>query len=135
MKIFELLQKDVPTSVHRATATAFITKAVIGGRTIEFRAELQDDGAWGIVFAERQAHHDWPREGKPTFKKTGSGSALDVGAMVLSSLKEFVQRYAPETMEFSASNDTRASIYARAMAKHFPEYKVKVDGKIHRYSK
>jgi hypothetical protein len=130
MKIFELLDTKVQYEVVRHTATSFWTRAEIGGREIEFRAVKNDEGdGWEIMFAERTPKHLY-RNGKPighnlSYAATGKGSALSVGTMVVDSLREFIDTYKPQSIDFTAekSEPAREKIYARAMSKFFPEYK------------
>lgn len=130
MKIFELLDTKVPYEVVRHSANSFWTRAEIGGREIEFRA-VKNDGydGWEIMFAERTPKHLY-RNGKPighnlSYGQTGKGSALAVGTMVVDSLKEFIDTYKPQSIDFTTdkSEPAREKIYSRAMAKFFPAFK------------
>lgn len=127
MKIFELLDTKVQYEVVRHSANSFWTRAEIGGREIEFRA-VKNDGydGWEIMFAERIPAS--VAKGAPhnmTYAATGKGHALAVGAMIVDSLKEFINTYKPQSIDFTAekSEPAREKIYSRAMAKFFPEFK------------
>lgn len=108
MILLELFDKTPDYEVTRETSGQFKTEAVINGRKIVFRAELDrgDVGEfWDISFEEVTD--------RATYKATGSGKAFDVLAMVTASLTEFRDRYHPEIVFFSADSGTRASIYRR----------------------
>jgi hypothetical protein len=130
MKIFELLDTKVPYEVVLHTANSFWARSEIGGREIEFRAVKNDEGdGWEIMFAERTPSRT-TKDGvhmRPTlsYAATGKGHALTVGTMVVDSLKEFIARYKPQSIDFTAekSEPAREKIYARAMSKFFPEFK------------
>lgn len=117
------LFKTAPTyTVDKEFADIFLAKSTIGQRDICFKAirlidTSESHDAWELLFYEQTEH------GRHTFKATGSGQAFEVGAFVVAVLKEFVQRYHPNELLFSASGGTRSSIYRKAIVKALPKYK------------
>ena len=116
MKLNEILNKKVDYEVVKATSTLFQTRAEINGRTINFGAVAgygDMDDTWEIQFAEKV------EGGKPTYKKTGSGKELEVFSFIKDSITEFVSRYHPEKMDFTADkeghDDNRADTYERLL--------------------
>ncbi len=132
MKIFELLDSKVNFETIRNTEKSFWSLAKIGNREIEFRASKEygadDTELWDILFLER-IPNGTTKDGKPsyenTFSLTGSGNPLEVGSMIISSLKEFDAQYHPMHIQFSAdkSEGSRAKIYRRFMVKALPNFK------------
>jgi hypothetical protein len=124
MKLNELMNSKIDYEVIKAHGGVFHTRAEIGGRIIDFSAIEEMDGEWEIAFGEKNGN------GKTSYGLTGSGAAPEVLAMVKDSLLEFVERYQPEKMYFTADKDddknTRARVYER-MIKRFniPSYKYK----------
>ena len=122
MKLNELMNTKVDYEVVKARGGVFHTQAEIGGRTIDFAAIEEMDGEWEISFGEKNGN------GKTSYGLTGSGAAPEVLAMVKNSMLEFVERYQPEKMYFTADKendkDNRARVYER-MIKRFniPSYK------------
>lgn len=124
MLLQELLDSKVKYTVTKETAKIFTTQAEIGGRVIHFEALNDGEQGWVIDFAEvvtkndRTGHH---------FGRTGSGSELQVFSMIVDSLKEFVARYHPTLVTFTADkdgeSDTRAKLYRRLADKYFKGWK------------
>lgn len=112
--ISEALDSKVDYKVMRATARMFRTRATIGSRDVVFTADTQGSGLWEVDFKEIN-------DTDSTFQATGSGEELKVFAMVDASLKEFVARYAPEKIMFSAKEEnaknTREKVYTRLMTR------------------
>lgn len=120
MRVFELLGEAFNTNAlykpKEVSADTFETEAEIGGRTIRFAAsKITNNGKWEVEFYERNKH------GGTTFGASGSGSATKVFSMVLSSLKEFIEVYAPTSFELTAEGDSRASLYRKIATRHCPE--------------
>jgi hypothetical protein len=122
MKLDELLDRKVAYEVLRDKPDLFVTKATIGERDIVFSAEqfAGDDGLyWGVAFEEH-------RDGDHTYAATGSGDEFKVTSMVAASMKEFLQRYSPERVTFSAEktgpDDPRVAIYRRLADKLLRDY-------------
>jgi hypothetical protein len=115
MLLSEVLNSDVPYKVEKSSRTHFGTSATIGGREVVFSASVDDDWTWDISFGEVQGN-------KKTFAATGSGSELKVGAFVKHSLEEFIGRYTPLTIQFSADTDTRAKMYQRMATRILKDY-------------
>lgn len=114
MKLNEILNKKVDYEVINAKSVFFQTRATIGDRIINFGAVDNDDGSWDIQFAEKT------KEGRTTYKKTGSGNELEVFSFVKDSLLDFISRYQPEKMCFTADKDSeekdnRANTYERLL--------------------
>lgn len=115
MKVGELLEAlntSVDYKIVRAAPRFFRTRATIGNRDIVFTADTQGSDLWEVDFKEVS-------DTDSTFQATGSGNELQVFAMVETSLKEFVARYAPDKIMFSAkeenSKNTREKVYTRLM--------------------
>jgi len=121
MKLNEIMNSKVDYEVVKARGGVFHTQAEIGGRIIDFAAIEEMDGEWEISFGEKKG-------AKTAYGLTGSGAAPEVLAMVKDSMLEFVERYQPEKMYFTADKegdkDNRARVYER-MIKRFniPSYK------------
>lgn len=114
-KLSEALTKRVEYNVTRATPELFTTEAKIGGRRVKFIAtKLSND--WDIEFSELDD------DDKETFAATGSGNAFEVLSFVFTSMREFVDRYKPAAMQFTADSPTRAAIYRKAMRSQFKDF-------------
>lgn len=122
MLIQELLNSKVAYDVIKDNATTFRTVAKIGDRLITFTAFKEDENEWDIAFYESEDIHS-----AVTYRKTGSGDELKVFSMVIASFKEFMDRYSPEIITFTADkdgeSDTRAKLYARMAAKYLKGWK------------
>ena len=127
MLIQELMDSKVQYDVIKDNASIFKTRAKIGDRFIEFSAtELGADGnggvEWDVAFYETK-----DRNSRLTFARTGSGDELKVFSMVIASFKEFMDRYHPTAISFSADkdgeSDTRAKLYARMASKYLKGWK------------
>lgn len=125
MKLNEILNKKIDYEVIHETSGMFKTSAIIGNRTIIFIAIEEEPGNWELSFGEKISN------GKTTYDKTGSGSELEVFSMVKSSIEEFIQRYSPPTMFFTADKDqvdtevnVRSAVYDRLIKRfNIPGYK------------
>lgn len=112
MLLTEIFSKDVPYEIVRAKPHNFVTRAIIGGRQVNFMADHFDEGRddpWTIMFSEVNA-------GVPTYGKTGKGHEFEVFSFVANSLKEFLQRYHPTNISLSADKrdgQGRLRIYKR----------------------
>jgi hypothetical protein len=119
MKLDELLNSKVPYDVVKEGAGLFKTQAKIGERFITFSASLAEDeeNAWDVAFYESKDF--WTPY---TAARTGSGDELKVFSMVIASFKEFLDRYHPEVISFTADkegdSDVRAKLYSRMAAKY-----------------
>jgi hypothetical protein len=115
MKLDEILNKKIDYEVVRSSGSVFHTQAEINGRTINFGAVEEGNGEWELEFNEK-------KNGRNTYVATGSGGELEVFSMVKASIEEFVQRYHPRVMFFTADKEdgktTRADLYDR-LAKRF----------------
>jgi hypothetical protein len=113
----ESLDSDIQSTVS-AHASEFRTRATIGNRNVDFEAlKYSSANKWEIAFTES-------RPGRKYVSKTGSGSELQVFSFVIASIKEFIARYAPESVEFSSHKDdgNRTSLYNRIINR------IKIDG-------
>lgn len=115
-KLEELLTKRIPYEVTYETPKYFSTEAKIGKRKVKFTAS-KFMNSWDVEFSEVDS------DDHRTYAATGSGAAFDVGAFVISSMQEFIDRHQPNEIEFSADSPTRKAIYRRAMKTHFKNYK------------
>lgn len=103
MLLNEILNKKIEYEVDEESEDAFMTSALIGGRMIEFYADKFDDGKWTLSFGEAKG-------GKVTTELTGSGSELEVFSMVKDSIVEFVKKYKPTIMSFTAAKNDKSDI-------------------------
>ncbi len=117
MFIAELLNSRVAYDVIKDTATRFQTIAKIGDRFITFTAFNDGDQGWDVSFYETKDHRS-----KMAYGMTGSGDELKVFSMVKASFGEFLERYAPQRITFTADkendDDTRANLYRRIAHKY-----------------
>jgi hypothetical protein len=117
MLIQELLNSKVDYEVTKQNASTFKTLAQIGDRWITFIATKEDEDVWDLAFYESE---NW--NAPLTSAKTGSGDELKVFSMVMASIKEFLDRYSPNTVIFTADKDdgseTRAKLYGRIASKY-----------------
>jgi hypothetical protein len=115
MLLQEILNSKIKYTVVKETANTFVTQAEIGGRLIRFTADEMYE-RWNVEFAEVTTRH------KHNWGRTGSGSELQVFSMVVDSMKEFMSRYHPTVICFSASkddgSDARVSLYRRLASKY-----------------
>lgn len=122
MKLNELMDSKVPYDVIKDNATKFQTVAKIGDRFITFTAFNDGDQGWDVAFYESKDHHS-----PQTYAKTGSGDELKVFSMVMASFKEFMDRYHPTMITFSADkddgSDTRAKLYRRMVDRYLKGWK------------
>jgi hypothetical protein len=126
MKITEILNKKIEYEVVKSTNTIFHTRAKIANRIINFSAILEDDsdGSWELAFNEKN------EQGKISYSQTGHGGELEVFSMVKDSIIEFITRYQPEKMYFTADkdnkNNARADVYERLIKRfNIPGYSYK----------
>jgi hypothetical protein len=124
MLLLELFDSKIPYEVTRETSGQFKTEAMINGRKIVFRAELERGSKgeyWDVSFEEQVDKFN------ATYGKTGSGKAFEVVAMVKDSLTEFRDRYHPEVVYFSADTtdgSARANVYRRMVGQVLKGYKL-----------
>lgn len=128
----ELLNTDVSYKVVRASSGSFKTRATIGKRDILFTAsknEHNENGleSWTLEF--EQISVDATGRKEATFRKTNGGKQFQVFSMIRASIEEFMQRYHPEEIRFSAEkdddgDDTRPQVYKRLLAKALPKYEL-----------
>lgn len=123
MILTELFDTDVKYEVTRETSGQFKTEAMINGRKIVFRAELdrnEDGEFWDVSFEEQHGFH-------ATYAATGKGKAFEVMAMVKASLAEFRDRYHPDRVFFTADSggsSARANIYRRMVSQVLHDYEL-----------
>lgn len=131
MLLQELLNTDVKYKVTRASSGSFKTRATIGKRDILFTASKSDhpDGldSWSLEFEQISVDRSGRKEF--TFRKTNGGKPFEVFSMIRASIEEFLQRYHPEEIRFSAEkdddgDDTRPQVYKRLLAKALPSYEL-----------
>lgn len=120
MMLSELFQKPTKYEVIKQSSTIFGTKAMIRDREIRFYAvesERGDFDEWDVSFGEVKKGTK-----EVTAELTGSGGELEVLGMVKDSIKEFIQRYHPKAIHFTASKSdrSRASVYERMVKRLLP---------------
>lgn len=131
-QLLEVADKKVEYEVMKETSDRFETFAKIGDRTVVFSAvdtkELHE--GWDVNFHELSSKH-----GK-TYKMSGSGNEFEVSAFILASFKEFIDRYNPSIISFSAAKEkedvqknTRAEVYVRLLRRHIPNYVIDIRDK------
>jgi hypothetical protein len=116
--IIESFNSNVSGQVVRATSDLYTTKATIGGRTIVFNSSQYDNdegkSVWEIDFTE------YEKKGTgTTYKKTGSGSGLQVFSFVVQSIKELIAIYHPDQLTFTShkADDNRTKLYQRMVSR------------------
>lgn len=126
-KVDEVADKKVEFEITVERPKKFQAAAIINGRKIKFLAvDYGDpDEGWEILFIETRPDESW------TARATGSGGEFEVSAFIVAAMKEFIVRYEPQTMSFSAEKakkfeegNTRAAVYRRLLKRHFPEYDI-----------
>jgi len=114
--ITEVFNSNVPQEVVRATSDLYTTKATIGKRTIVFNSSQYDNdegkSVWEIEFTEKD-------ETGTTFRKTGSGSELQVFSFVVQSIKDLIAIYHPDQLTFTShkADDNRTTLYQRMLSR------------------
>jgi len=131
----EIADKKIDYTVVTVNRLVFSAIATIGNRKIKFSAvdTESDTEGWDIGFSEMKLDGS----GK-TYMATGSGKEFEVAAAVIAMMREFVDRYDPWMITFSAKQEketsnrnARAEVYKRLLARHFPEFEVEVDDRPH----
>jgi hypothetical protein len=132
MKLNELLDRKVKYHVIEKELYKFATGAKIGGRTIVFEAMYDKaENQWTVQFEEFSE-----KDELGTFDVSGSGNELEVFSMIKGSMEEFIGRYTPDLVTFTASKKTgktnRADLYTRLLNRFkIPGYKmIKQDSKV-----
>lgn len=129
MKLNEILG-SASFEIIRARPHNFATRTVINGRKIVFMAsqfDETDEEPWTVIFTETQLDQHGREKGDAQLDKTGSGGEFKVFAMVAASLREFVKRYDPHHLSFSAAikdGATRINIYRRLGERVLKGYKM-----------
>ena len=117
----ESLNSKIDYEVTVETNNRFKAKATINGREITASFSLDDDNFWIYEFTEGSNR---------TVKLTGSGGEFQVFSFIRELLEEFVQRYQPEGIKFSAdkSDKGRAELYYKMLQKlKLPKYELEKD--------
>lgn len=133
---------DQPHGAERIVAMSdeFHMYKDIGDREIRFTAHrtdmipggaggLMDMGhaknTWDVEFAEVRITEDGTSK-KSTHKLTGSGNEVEVMSFVVGCLKEFVKRYKPAKITFSAKSteESRVKLYKRMLGRLADDYEV-----------
>jgi hypothetical protein len=126
-KVDEVADKKVEYKITGEGPTNFRASAIINGRKIRFSASDSGDPdeGWDILFTETKPGDSW------TTVATGSGGEFEVAAFIVAAMKEFITRYEPQTISFTAEKakefeegNTRAAVYRRLLKRHFPEYDI-----------
>ena len=123
MLIQELLNSKVDYEVTKQNASTFKTSSEIGCRTIVFSADLEyaEIGEYWNVYFEESTSKGF------TCTATGSGDEFKVLSMVKASLAEFVHRYKPSQIYFSAAKEggknSRPNVYKRLVQSVLSGYK------------
>lgn len=126
MKLNELLDRKVKYHVVEKEHHKFATGAKIGGRTIVFEASYDiHEHLWTVQFEEFSEKNELG-----SYDVTGSGNELEVFSMVKASMEEFIGRYTPDQVTFSAAKKdgktNRADLYTRLLDRFkIPGYKMK----------
>jgi len=137
MKLNELLDRKVKYHVVEKEHHKFATGAKIGDRTIVFEAQYDPaEHTWEVTFEEFSEKNELG-----SYDVTGSGNELEVFSMIKGSMEEFIGRYTPDQVVFTASKKTgksnRADLYTRLLNRFkIPGYKLfKHDSKTGAYFK
>lgn len=137
LSLREAFDTKIDYKIEKNTADVFVTSAVISDRKIEVWFEKEDRGSevtWSTVFVEVAPGSKATdvKSNNKTFSITGSRGEFKVFAMVKRSMIEFIERYHPDAIFFSAhkSDGSRASLYAKMLKKlNLPKYKVEAKDK------
>ena len=130
MKLIEVLSSAPDFQLVRVAPHNFATRMIISGRKIVFMAsqfDETDDEPWTVIFTETALDQYGREKGDARLDKTGSGGEFKVFAFVAASLREFIRRYDPHHVSFSASikdGSSRISIYRRLGNKLLKGYRV-----------
>jgi len=140
MNLLEILNKPADYKIDVAKNDRFVASAVIKGREIVFAVELigrvdpdskwvvrdgdRGQDIWEMSFAEMQPTHAGMKKG--TYQLTKSGGEFEVFATWRKFMEEFLQRYHPGKIVFTADKDhSRADLYAKLLKRfNMPGYKV-----------
>lgn len=124
-ELFEAFNSKVDYDVVAHTSSKYQLEATITGRRIKVvfsKIESESDG-WDFEFYEQTKNGKW------TTGKTGSGGELEVFTFVQSALKEFIDVYHPETIEFNAFDEDdskRGRLYQKIIKKMNLKYEMEV---------
>lgn len=114
---------DVVKSTKNTFQAKFVTKA---GNKIWFEANF-NDVEWDIVFYVLKQSSTTGRE-HPRFGLTGNKEQFEVLSFVGAALKEFVVRYSPDVIKFTADKEndsnTRANVYAKLIKSLSLKYEI-----------
>jgi hypothetical protein len=110
--INESLDSKVDYSIDKSTPKyndTFQTSATIGNRKVNFIGmRSPKENSWDVVFSEHGEKGSY-------YNKTGSGNELQVFSFVIQSMKDFIDRYRPLEIVFTANknDESRVSLYKR----------------------
>ena len=134
--LIEAFNGKIEYEVVKADNHKFITRQQIGNRDIVFFGDITSEGNANIEFAEMPvgtSPKDYHKNG--TYALTGSGNEVKVFTMISHSIKEFVSRYEPNSIYFSAERDgngKRPSVYEKILNRILPQYEIiKYDPSVH----
>lgn len=128
--IAEVADKIVPYEVTAATERRFKAEATIAGRKIRLICALasEEHDQWDVEFEEE------PPDGRWSVNAKGSGGEFEVAGFITSALREFITRYEPSMMSFSAAkgsgknqsgmDDTRSNVYLKILQRKFSDFDV-----------
>jgi hypothetical protein len=114
--LIESLDTDIEYKVVDSDRKVFTTTAEIDGSVIVFEAGAGGiPGRWSIVFYQYNQF-----TGRFTYEKTGSGSELAIFSFVMKSLTEFLSKYKPYVVHFTAdkAESSRVRLYSRMIKKY-----------------
>ena len=114
--LIESLDTNIEYKVVDSDPNLFTTTAEIDGSIIVFEA-----GAGGISVGWSIGFYQYNQfTGRSTYEKTGSGSELAIFSFVMKSLTEFLSRYKPYVVDFTADKgeSSRVKLYSRMIKKY-----------------
>lgn len=117
----EVFDRKVDSDVVVHSSTKYQLESTITGRKIKvvFSKIPSESDGWDFEFYEQT------KSGKWTTATTGSGGSLEVFAFVTQALREFIDIYHPETVEFNAFDEDdpkRGRLYQKAIEKMKLDY-------------
>lgn len=122
MRFLELFDRQISFDVITMTDTVYEAVATVNDRSIRFAGTDSRRNFWIVEFVEETAKG-------VTHKLTGSGGEFEVFGVVKKMMDDFISKYDPKEIRFSASKKdaSRAKLYASLLKRYVPkgyEYQV-----------
>ena len=113
--LIESLDTNIEYKVVNNDPKHFTASAEIDGFVIVFEARRGAPGHWSIIFYQYNQ-----LSSRVAYGRTGSGSELVVFSFVMKSLTEFLNKYKPSYVYFTAvkAESSRVRLYSRMVKKY-----------------